>query len=247
MIKDYRIYQFDRKEKIRSLLEGLLLDGGITFLFFDSLWAMIPGLVVIIFYFKEKKRKLMRARLKVLRMDFKEFLNALIAALQTGRSIENAFIEALKDIAHSMEKETPFVLEMKRICSGINVGEPLEKLILDFANRSHMEELEYFAEVFSVGKRSGGNLVGMMKHTIRMIQEQMDAEEEIYTVIAEKQMEFQVMCMIPFAMILYLRISAGNLLDNLYGNAIGVLIMTLCLAVYGGCYLYGKRILEIKT
>jgi tight adherence protein B len=189
----------------------------------------------------------MRARLKVLRMDFKEFLNALIAALQTGRSIENAFIEALKDIAHSMEKETPFVLEMKRICSGINVGEPLEKLMLDFANRSHMEELEYFAEVFSVGKRSGGNLVGMMKHTIRMIQEQMDAEEEIYTVIAEKQMEFQVMCMIPFAMILYLRISAGNLLDNLYGNAIGVLIMTLCLAVYGGCYLYGKRILEIKT
>ena len=37
MIKDYRIYQFDRKEKIRSLLEGLLLDGGIAFLFFDSL------------------------------------------------------------------------------------------------------------------------------------------------------------------------------------------------------------------
>ena len=247
MIKDYRIYQFDRKEKLRCLLEGLLLDGCIALLFFDSLWAMIPGAAVIIFYYKEKKRTLMRVRWKVLRIDFKEFLNALIAALQTGRSVENAFIEALKDTAHSREKETPFVLEMKRICSGIGVGEPLEKLILDFANRSHMEELEYFAEVFSVGKRSGGNLIGVMKNTTRMIQEKMDAEEEIYTVIAEKQMEFQVMCMIPFVMIFYLRISAGTLLDNLYGNPVGILIMTGCLTVYGGCYFYGKRILEIKT
>lgn len=247
MIKDYRSYQFSRKEKLRCLLEGLLLDGSVSFLFFDSLWAMIPGLIVIIFYFKEKKRKLMRARLKMLRMDFKEYLNALIAALQTGRSIENAFIEALKDTARSMEKETLFVLEMKRICSGIGMGEPLEKLMLDFANRSHMEEMEYFAEVFSVGKRTGGNLIGIMKNTIGMIQEKMEAEEEIYTIIADKQMEFQIMCIIPFVMILYLRISAGNLLDNLYGNAVGILIMTSCLVVYGGCYFYGKRILEIKT
>ena len=247
MIKDYRNYQFSRKEKIRCLMESLLLDGALAFLFFDSLWAMIPGVVVVAFYFKEKKRKLMRARLKVLRMNLKDFLNSLIAALQTGRSIENAFIEASKDIARSIEKETPFVLEMKRICSGISVGEPLEKLMLDFANRSHMEELEYFAEVFSIGKRSGGNLIGIMKNTIGMIQEKMEAEEEIYTVIAEKQMEFQVMCIIPFAMILYLRISAGNLLNNLYENGVGILTMTACLAVYGGCYFYGKRILEIKT
>ncbi len=247
MIRDYRIYQFNRKEWICCVSEGIALNMVIAFLFFDSLWAMIPGVIVAAFWVKEKKRKMMRERIRELRRDFKEFLNALIAALQTGRSIENAFIEALKDMARSLEKETVFVLEMKKICSGITVGEPLEKLMMDFANRSHMEELEYFAEVFSIGKRSGGNLVGIMKNTIRMIREKIEAEEEIYTVIAEKQMEFQVMCVIPFAMIFYLRMSAGNLLDNLYGNAMGVFIMMACLVVYGGCYFYGKRILEIKT
>lgn len=246
MIKDYRVYAFSRKEKFRSIFEGMLLNAFVSVLFFDSFRAMIPGMLLVVFYMKEKKRKLMQKRLRSLRVELKEFLNALIAALQTGRSMENAFSEALKDTEKYLEKETPFVLEMKKICAGVSVGEPLEQLLLDFSYRSHLEELEYFAEVFSIGKRSGGNLVGIMKNTIRMIQERMDAEEEIYTVLAEKQMEFNLMCVIPFAIIIYLRICAGGLLDSLYGNITGIMVMTVCLFIYGGCYLYGKRLLEIE-
>lgn len=247
MIKDYRVYRFNRKEKISALFEGMFLNAIVSFLFFDSFVAMIPGILLVILYVKEKKRRLMRKRFRQLRTELKEFLNELIVALQTGRSIENAFAEALKDTERYLEKETLFVLEMKKICAGVSIGESLEKLILQFAYRSHLEELEYFAEVFSVGKRSGGNLVAIMKNTIRMIQEKMDGEEEIYTVIADKQMEFQVMCVIPFVIIIYLRISAGTLMNHLYGNITGIAIMAACVLVYGGCYLYGKRILEIES
>lgn len=247
MIKDYRVYRFNRKEKISALFEGMFLNAIVSFLFFDSFVAMIPGILLVILYVKEKKRRLMRKRFRQLRTELKEFLNELIVALQTGRSIENAFAEALKDTERYLEKETLFVLEMKKICAGVSIGESLEKLILQFAYRSHLEELEYFAEVFSVGKRSGGNLIAIMKNTIRMIQEKMDGEEEIYTVIADKQMEFQVMCVIPFVIIIYLRISAGTLMNHLYGNITGIAIMAACVLVYGGCYLYGKRILEIES
>ena len=247
MIKDYRVYRFNRKEKISALFEGMFLNAIVSFLFFDSFVAMIPGILLVILYVKEKKRRLMRKRFRQLRTELKEFLNELIVALQTGRSIENAFAEALKDTERYLEKETLFVLEMKKICAGVSIGESLEKLILQFAYRSHLEELEYFAEVFSVGKRSGGNLIAIMKNTIRMIQEKMDGEEEIYTVIADRQMEFQVMCVIPFVIIIYLRISAGTLMNHLYGNITGIAIMAACVLVYGGCYLYGKRILEIES
>lgn len=247
MIKDYREYRFNPKEKISALFEGMFLNAIVSFLFFDSFLAMIPGILLVILYVKEKKRRLMRKQFRQLRTELKEFLNELIVALQTGRSIENAFAEALKDTERYLEKETLFVLEMKKICAGVSIGESLEKLILQFAYRSHLEELEYFAEVFSVGKRSGGNLIAIMKNTIRMIQEKMDGEEEIYTVIADKQMEFQVMCVIPFVIIIYLRISAGTLMNHLYGNITGIVIMAACVLVYGGCYLYGKRILEIES
>lgn len=246
MIKDYRIYRFTWKEKIFCVFEGLFLNGIIAILFFNSFLALIPGMAVVMLYFKEKRRRLIKLRMHRLRSNLKEFLNAMISALQTGRSMENAFLEATKDTAEYLNEDTEFILEMKKINAGISVGEPLEKLLLDFSYRSHMEELEYFAEVFAIGKRSGGNLVSIMKNTIRMIQERMDAEEELYTVLAEKQMEFQLMSMIPMAMILYLRIGGGNLMNSLYGNLTGIVVMSVCLIVYGGCYLYGKRLLEIN-
>ena len=247
MIRDYRIYKFSRKECIASFTEGMALNAAIAFLFYNSVYALIPGMVLVVLYFKEKKRMLVQKRMHRMRVELKEFLNALIAALQTGRSLENAFEEAYKDTARYMEKDTTFLLEIRRICGGVRMGEPLERMLTEFSDRSCMEELQYFAQVFSVGKRSGGNIVAIMKNTIRMIQERMDAQEEVTTVIAEKTLEFYLMSVIPLAIILYLRIGAGGLLDCLYGNLTGVLVMTICLVIYGGCYLYGKRLLEFEN
>lgn len=247
MIKDYAIYEFSGKEKVTCFLEGMIFNGIISFLFYNSVFAMIPGMALAVLYAREKKRKLRRQRMQRMRIELKEFLNALIAALQTGRSIENAFKEALKDTAQYVGKDTEFILEMKRICAGIEMSRPLEAMLTEFSVRSHLEELEYFSQVFCIGKRSGGNIVAIMKNTIRMLQERMDAEEEIVTTIAEKQLEFRLMTVIPLGIIVYLRITAGTLIKSLYGNITGVIVMTICLVIYGGCYLYGKRLLEGKN
>ena len=244
MIEDYRNYSFSGKEYFFTVLEGLMINAGISLLFYNSIYAMIPGILAVVFYTREKKKRLVKARMHEMRIELKEFLNSLIAILQTGRSFENAFFEALKDTENYLKRDTPFLKEIQRICAGVSVGEPLEKQLSNFAERSHLEELEYFSQVFSIGKRSGGNIIAIMKHTIHMLQEHMDAQEEIETVIAEKQLEFRIMSVIPMLMIVYLRISAGNFLDCLYGNVTGIVIMSICLAVYGGCYFYGKKLLE---
>lgn len=246
MIEDYRIYRFNRKELFFCFMEGMLLNGVISILFYNSFLAMIPGMLLVFFYFKEKQKFLMKKRMKGIRKEFKEFLGGVIAALQTGRSIENAFLEALRDTQSYLGKDRVFFMEMKKICAGISLGKSMEVLLLDFSRRSHLEEIEYFAEVFSIGKQSGGNIVGIMRNTIRMIQERMDAEEEIYTILAEKQMEFYIMCVIPLGMMIYLRIGAGTMVNALYGNFTGIAVMTLCLGVYGGCFLYGKKLLEME-
>lgn len=247
MIKDYRIYEFDKKEKRRSFLEGMALNALLAWLFYDSFLFIVPGLVIVGFYLREKKRVLSLRRMRRMRRELREFLNAMIAALQTGRSIENAFLQAVKDTGEYLGKDTEFLLEMKRICAAVMVNEPLDRLLAEFAARSHIEEMEYFAEVFAVGKRSGGNLISIMKHTTRMLRERMEAEEEIAAVTAKKRMEFYIMSVIPMAMILYLRIGASGLVSRLYGNLLGVLVMTVCLIVYGGCYLYGQKLLETEN
>lgn len=247
MIEDYRIYKFSKKEAMTVLVQGLLGNALIAFLFYNSFWAMIPGMVVIAVYWKERKRKFATKRMRKMRTELQEFFHTLIAALQTGRSMENAFFQGTKDLRTYLGEDTELTEELKRICAAVSVGQPLEKLLLEFADRSTLEELEYFAEVYTIAKRSGGNLIAIMKNTLRMLQERMDVEEEIYTLTTEAQLEFYIMCVIPFAIIVYLRLGAGNLLESLYGNTSGIVVMTLCLGLYGGCYLYGKRLLEIKN
>ena len=75
--------------------------------------------------------------------------------------------------------------------------------------------------------------------------ERMEAIEELYTILADKQLEFYLMSVIPMVMIMYLRIGAGPMIKSLYGNLTGILTMSVCLVIYGGSYLYGKKILEI--
>ena len=247
MIKDYRSYEFNRRERLLCFAEGMALNGLIAVLFYNSFYAMLPGMLLVVIYFREKKHLLVQKRMRQMRLELKEFLNALIAALQTGRSLENAFLEALKDTSQYLGRETMFLQEIKRICGGVGMGEPLEQMLMEFSGRSSMEELQYFAQVFSIGKRSGGNIVAIMKNTIRMIQERMEVEEELVAMTAEKTLEFQIMTVIPLVIIIYLRLGAGGLLDCLYGNLTGAAVMTVCLVIYGGCYLYGKRLLEFEN
>ena len=48
MIKDYRIYEFDKKEKVMSFFEGFLINVMISILFYNSLIAMIPGILLVL-------------------------------------------------------------------------------------------------------------------------------------------------------------------------------------------------------
>lgn len=246
MIADYLVYEFSKKEKIIYFLQGFALNLVISILFYNSFWAIIPGNIFIILYMKEKKRILVRKRMRRMREDLKQFFYILVAAMQTGRSMENAFLQGTKDLSEYLGKETEIVMEIKKICAGISIGEPLEKMLLNLAVRSHLEELEYFAEVFLIARNSGGNIIAIMKNTTRMIQEKMDVADEIETMITEKQLEFYLMSVIPLGIIVYLRFGAATLLEQLYGNTLGIIVMTICLMVYGGCYFYGKRLLEFE-
>ena len=55
------------------------------------------------------------------------------------------------------------------------------------------------------------------------------------------------MTMIPLAMIVYLKLCFPEFLDVLYGNVVGIVIMSICLAIYLIAYEIGKRMVEIEV
>ena len=123
----------------------------------------------------------------------------------------------------------------------------VEQVLWEFAERVQQEDARDFVTVFSVAKRTGGDSIAILKDTIRMIGEKMEVEREIQTILTAKKLEFQVMCVIPLGMVLYMRTAFPEFLSVLYGNAAGVMFMTVCLAIYGLAYQIGKKMIQIDV
>ena len=63
IIKDYQIYQLNRKERLGAVLEGMVLNAIVSYLFYNTWIAMIPGVLIVWVYIRDKKHVLMRKRL----------------------------------------------------------------------------------------------------------------------------------------------------------------------------------------
>ena len=244
---DYRSYQLRKKELALLCLEAGILTGIVAFCFYNSVWAFGIFPVFLPFFLKKKKRELAEKRRKGLKIPFKDAVQSLAAALAAGYSAENALREAQKDLSLVYEPGEAIIQELAAMQRKISANQSMEAVVLDFAERSGLEEARTFAEIFATAKRGGGDLIGIMKNTARTISETVETEREIAGILAARRYEQKLMNRIPFAMILYLRIGAGGFLDPLYHNGIGICVMTACLGLYlTACYL-GEKLLRIEV
>ena len=127
------------------------------------------------------------------------------------------------------------------------MNQPIEKLFYEFAAASGCEDILNFAEVFLFAKRSGGDFGRIIKSTTERIRDKMEVEEEIQTVLSGKKMEQKVMSVIPIGLLVYLRLTSGDFLAPLYGNAAGICVMTGALAAYGVALWLSEKIISIKV
>lgn len=243
---DYRSWHFDWKEKARYGLEALAVTGIVAFCFYNSPWALAAFPLVAVWYFREKREQLAARRRKELMLQFRDAVQGMAAALAAGYSAENAIREAGKDLRLLYSEKADIVQELAAMQRKLDSNQTVEEVFREFAFRSGLEEAETFVEIFSVGKRSGGDLIAIMKDTARTISQTVDTERQVAAVLASRRYEQKIMNGIPFVMTVYLRVGCPGFLDPVYGNPAGIAAMTVCLALYlAGRYL-GKKMLEIE-
>lgn len=244
---DYNEYRFSVKETIRYALEGFLLVCIFSYFFYRSIWAVVFLNPFIYFYIKDKRKKLCIKQKEELSLQFKETLNFVNSGMQAGYSIENAFTEAYRDMMQYYGNNSVMVKELFIIKTGLRNNEALEKLIEDFGNRSGIEDVCDFAGILVIGKQSGGNLERIFYNSISVIEEKMTVKQDIQLLIASKKMESDIMCIIPFFIILYVDFTSRGYFDVLYTTTAGRILMTICFAVYIVAVLLSRRITEIEV
>lgn len=244
---DYRQYRPGKKEKVILGLEALALTGIVALCFYNSFWALSIYPAVFLWLRRERGQALGEKRRRELKLQFKDAVQGIAAALAAGYSAENAFREARKDLQLIYVRNTDMVQELSAMERKLDANQTIEAAVEDFAKRSGLPEAQTFGEIFAVGKRSGGDLIGIMQDTADTITQMIETERQASMALASRKYEQKVMNLVPFAMILYLRIGCPGFLDPLYGNLVGVCVMTASLGIYLAAWHMGKALLNIEV
>lgn len=243
----YDVYIFSIRERIMFIIQGMLILALFSYVFYRSIFVFLLLSPSLYFYMKLKNKECIKKRKLMLSMQFRELMNVIIAGLQAGYSIENAFIRGYQDMILLFGKNSLISNEMKIIIENLRNNQNIEDLLRDFGERSYIQDIKDFSESFAIAKRSGGDMVSNLKRTADVIADKMDVRRKIETIISSKKLEQSIMNVVPFGIILYIDMTSPGFFDSLYHNVTGVAIMTAMMIVYFVAYYIAQKIIDIEV
>lgn len=235
------------EEYLLALLKGVLLMGMSGYLFYDSwlaVFLVIPGLGFYLYQWQEEE---CRKKEQEFREQFRTGIQTMAAAMNVGYSVENAIREAARDMKPLFKKECRIQKEFDRMIHQLDMNRTVEQVMREFADRVNQEDADSFVTVFVTAKRTGGDSITIIRNAVHDISEKIEVEREIQTLLSAKKLEFKVMCIIPFGIILYMRLAFPEFMNVLYGNLLGAALMSICLGIYIAAYRIGKNLVDIEV
>lgn len=231
-VLQYDKYKMNVREYFIYGIEAIILIGLFGYFFYRSVLITIIFSPISIVLVKIKQKELAHKRRLLLQMQFKDLLLSVKNSVKAGYSLENAFCESYRDISMFHGEESIISKEITNIKTGLRNSMSLTTLLYDLGKRSQIDDIKDFAEVLSIGKRTGGNIEEILDAYIRVAEEKVSVLEEIETIISAKKYEQKIMNMVPFFIITYIELTTKGFFNCLYKGIAGRIIMTICLIIY---------------
>ncbi len=244
---DYSVYRYELQEWLLCAGIGAGVMGLVGWVFYRSFFIVIIAAALGLVYPGIRKKAMAEKRRNVLRVQFKDLLYYLGSSLSAGKSVEQAVGQAYI-ILQSLYpgKKSDIVRETELILRRLQMNENIEGILKDFAIRSGIEEIHHFADVFSVCKRTGGNLIEVIRTTAAMISERIEIKQEIETGLAAKKQEQRLLSLSPVAMVMFISGMSGEFMEPLFTTPAGRVVMTISMLMSGLGVLISNRIMNIR-
>lgn len=211
------------------------------------MWAVIVLLPIGVMDYRNLESECEYKKQTEFLIQFKDMIQSIAAALNAGYSVENAIREAQKEMNILYTKDVMISKELTIMVRQMRVQIPMEQILEELSQRVELEDVKNFSTVFGAAKRSGGNMLEIIQNTVHQIADKIDVKREVDTILASKTYEFRVMSMIPYVMIAYMQFSFPEFMSCLYGNVLGIGVMTVCLVVYEGACVFGRKLIKIDV
>lgn len=262
LMRNYAVYVPSAAENFLARLVMFLLGGVTGLIFFSGLFKVegeatmathisdvvvfcLIGFVAMCFlapvFFDRRHQK----RDAQLRNQFRDLLDSLSASLSSGTNPLEAFRSAYGDVCSQYGEHSFIALEVKEILNGSAQNVSIAEMLSDFAKRSHNEDVESFANVFSICMDKGADLKSVVRRTHGIISDKMAVNDEIETKLASNKMQHDVMSIMPIGIVALLRYTNPAFADS-FASPMGVLVNIVAIGIFLGSYVLGQKIMQIK-
>lgn len=245
---DYKYYELSSKEKYGFITVGYFVIFLVLYMFYHSLiFSFVGGFMIYIVIpvyisWKSEQRRMM------LLTQFKDLLYSLSSYVAANLQLSEALEGSLENMKYLYDEDTPLVKELTYMV--INIKENKEndiRLLKDFADRSHCEDIENFVQVYASCMITGGDLEKVLKNTIEILMDKITIEREIRTLTSQKRLEGNIITVMPLIVIAFLNLFSPDYLEPLYVTVPGRLIMTGALIGLISAHIMTRKMTDIEV
>lgn len=194
--------------------------------FFTVTAALLQGiafavsilLVIIIFFYVWVLRKA-RTRINLILIQLPLFLDQVVRAVSTGRSMESALTVAME------ETPNPLREVIERVTRAHELGADLGDAIQEAADIYQINELYLFAMAIRINRVYGCSVRELLQNVIKMIHDRDISQRELKALTAETRFTAWVLALIPPAMALYMSYMNPSYLGNMWADPSGRLAL----------------------
>ncbi len=261
---NYKVYYMSKMEKILYFILAFVVGAAVGYLFYGGLakdefgdpttktWILnivistIAGVIAGIMYIPIRTKQIMQKKKSNLKLQFRELLDALSTSIGSGKNVVDSFKAARDDLGIIYSEETSIIKELDVILDGITNNIDIEVSLLDFGNRSGIEDIISFANVFETCYRKGGNIKDVIKNTQQIITEKMEVEMEIQTIVTGSKNEQMIMTVMPIVLVAIIKMMSPEFAAN-FATPSGIIATTVGVVMFVVSYFVGNIILAIKV
>lgn len=264
VVPNYKVCYLSNIEKLVWFLLAFAVGGAVGYLFYGGIGiseltneptttthicniiaivvtGFIAGKLILPVVIATKIEK----RQKALAKQFRDMLDTITTSIGAGKNIPEAFLTARDDLAVQYSDDADIVHEIDVINDGLRNSVLLEDLLEDFGDRSGIEDIKSFANVFKICYKKGGNIKDVIRNTHSILSDKMAIKEEIETLVTANKFEQNIMIVMPVILIALIKFSSPDFAKN-FTSATGIISTTIAIALFVISYFVGRKILKIK-
>ncbi|MEZ3455050.1 MAG: hypothetical protein K1W17_11900 [Oscillospiraceae bacterium] len=222
----------------------------VLYIFYHNLFiSLIAALIAAPFLESNYASGRIRARRKKLRVQFCDMLESMAVSSRAGNNEYHALESALNDLKLTYSSDADIVVETEGILKKYkNGGIQLRLLFKDFGERSGVDDIISFAQIFEVIEGKSNKFSEIIKQTQQVISDKIEIEQEIETVLTAPRQETGIMLIMPVLLMLLFSSDGDNgMMGILFTTFFGRILTTVCVIVFIVSFFLAQKLTDIKV